>query len=46
MNLKVESRNGILHVMNDGIEFDWLEQNHIILRKVMMSYLIAILSFA
>ena len=36
--LGVESRNGILLVMNDGLRVDRLERHHIILRKVMMSY--------
>ena len=39
MNLDVESRNGILLVVNDGLRVDWLERHHIILGKVMMSYL-------
>ena len=29
MKLEVESRNGILHVMNDGLKVDWLEWSHI-----------------
>ena len=39
MNLDVESRNGILLVVNDVLRVDWLERHHIILGKVMMSYL-------
>ena len=39
IKLEVESRNGILHVMNDGLKVDWLERHHIILRKVIKSYL-------
>ena len=39
MNIEAESSNGILHVMNDRIKFDWLERHHIFLRKVMMNYL-------
>ena len=39
MNLDVESRNGILLVMNYGLRVDWMEQHHIILRKVMVIYL-------
>ena len=39
MNLEVEIHNGILHVTNDGLKFDWMEQHHIILRKVMVIYL-------
>ena len=30
MNREVVSRNGILHVMNDGLKVDWIEWNHII----------------
>ena len=29
MNIEVEISNGILHVMNDGLKIDWLEQHHI-----------------
>ena len=29
MNLEVESRNSVLHVMNDGLKIDWMEQHHI-----------------
>ena len=36
---EVESRNGILHVKDDGLRVDWLERHHIILREVMMNYL-------
>ena len=39
MNFEVESRNGIFNVKYDRLRVDWMEQNHIILRKVMMSYL-------
>ena len=39
MNCEVVSRNGILHVMNDGLKFDRLERHHIILTKFIMSYL-------
>ena len=39
MNIEVESRNGILLLINDGLKFDLLEQFHIILRKVIMRYL-------
>ena len=39
MNVEIECRNGIIHVMNDGHRIDWLEHHHIIFRKVMMSYL-------
>ena len=39
MNIEVEISNGILHVMNDGLKFDWMERLHIILRKFIMSYL-------
>ena len=39
MNLEVEICNGILLIMNDGVKFDWLEHNHIILRKFMIIYL-------
>ena len=39
MNLEVESHNGFLLVMNDGFKVGWLERHHIILRKVIMSYL-------
>ena len=34
MNLEVEGLNGVLLVMNDGLKVGWLEQYHIILRKV------------
>ena len=39
MNFEVESRNGILHVKDDELRFDWLERHHIILSKFMMCYL-------
>ena len=39
MNFEVESRNGILRVFNDGLKVNWMEQHHIILQKVVMSYL-------
>ena len=39
MNFKVDSRNGILHLKDDGLRVYWIEQHHIILRKVMMIYL-------
>ena len=42
MNIDVESRNGMLHIMKDGIKVCWMEQRHIILRKVMMSDLVTI----
>ena len=38
--LKSKSRNGILHVKDDGLRVGWLERYHIILRIVIMSYLI------
>ena len=38
MNIEVECFNGILHLMNDGLKVGQLEQHHIILTKVMMSY--------
>ena len=38
MNIEIEISNGILHVMNDGLKFDWMERLHIILRKFIMSY--------
>ena len=42
MNIKVESRNGIFHVFNDGLKVGWLELHHIILRKFIKAILVAI----
>ena len=42
INLKSKRRNGVLHVKDDGLMVDWLKRHHIILRKVMMSYLVVI----
>ena len=39
LNVEVDSRKGILHVKDDILWVDCLERHHIILRKVMMSYL-------
>ena len=39
MNFELESCNGIPHVKDDGLRVDWIEQHHIILRKIMMSYI-------
>ena len=39
MNIAVQSRNCILLVINGGLRVDWLEQHHIIHRKLRMSYL-------
>ena len=39
MTFEVKSFNGILHETNDELRVDWLERHHIILRKVIMSYL-------
>ena len=39
MNVEVESCNGILLVRNDGLRVGLLEHYHIILSKVIMSYL-------
>ena len=30
INHEVVSRNGILHVMSDGLKVDWLQRHHII----------------
>ena len=40
----LENRIRVLHVMNDGLMVAWLEQHHIILREVIKSNLVAILS--
>ena len=34
MNLEVKSRNSILLVINDGLKVCWMEQCHIILRRI------------
>ena len=39
MNFEGESKNCILHLMNDVLRVDCLEQHYIILRKVRMSSL-------
>ena len=39
MNFEVETRNGILLLMQYGLKIILLERHHIILRKVIMSYL-------
>ena len=42
MNIEVDSRNGILVVMKYGLKFDWLERQHIFIRKVTKRYLVFI----
>ena len=42
MNLEVECLNGVLLVMNDRFQVDLMERHHIILRKVIISYRVAI----
>ena len=40
-NIEVESRNGILHAMNNGLKVGWTERHHIFLSKF-KSYLVTI----
>ena len=46
MNREVVSRNGILHVMNDGLKVDWMERHHILPQESRDELLVAIVRYA
>ena len=42
MNLEVESCNGDILVMKDGLKIDWMERHHINPKEILYDLLVAI----